>query len=235
MIAARRGGRAGVVDALASVAQLDRQPTCSNRSDVAVLALAAEAALLAGVDEHIVAEHVGRWQLREQAGPLTPMVEVLLAGAAGRHADVLVLLGDGVDDLSDEIPAPFRAAMQYWLARALAAHRRPADASDQARAARALLARWPGWRRDAVDSLIARLSRSEERRGDEMLTRREDQVAMLVAEGLSNAELAQRLFISPRTAAVHVSNILAKLGLSNRAELAAWVVRGRTDPPTPRS
>ena len=46
-----------------------------------------------------------------------------------------------------------------------------------------------------------------------------------VAEGLTNAEMARRLYISPSTAAVHVSNILAKLGMASRAEVAAWAVR----------
>ena len=50
-------------------------------------------------------------------------------------------------------------------------------------------------------------------------------MAALLAEGLSNADVARRLFISPKTAAVHVSNILMKLGMSNRAEVAAWAVR----------
>ncbi len=44
-------------------------------------------------------------------------------------------------------------------------------------------------------------------------------------EGLTNAAIAKQLYISPRTAAVHVSNILAKLGLANRSELTAWAVR----------
>jgi DNA-binding NarL/FixJ family response regulator len=50
-------------------------------------------------------------------------------------------------------------------------------------------------------------------------------VARLLAEGLSNSQLAERLYISPRTAAVHVSNILSKLGMSSRTEVAAWAVR----------
>ena len=44
----------------------------------------------------------------------------------------------------------------------------------------------------------------------------------LLTEGLSNAELAGRLYISPKTAAVHVSNVLAKLGMASRTEVAAW-------------
>lgn len=42
---------------------------------------------------------------------------------------------------------------------------------------------------------------------------------------LTNGQLAERLFISPKTAAVHVSNILSELGLASRAEIAAWAVR----------
>jgi DNA-binding NarL/FixJ family response regulator len=49
-----------------------------------------------------------------------------------------------------------------------------------------------------------------------------------VAEGLSNGEIGRRLYISTKTASVHVSNMLSKLGLSNRAEIAAWVVRQGT-------
>ena len=60
---------------------------------------------------------------------------------------------------------------------------------------------------------------------DGELTRREREVAALLAEGLSNSELARRLYISPRTAAVHVSNILTKLGMASRTEVAAWAVR----------
>ncbi|WP_109211030.1 MULTISPECIES: LuxR family transcriptional regulator [Microbacterium] len=53
------------------------------------------------------------------------------------------------------------------------------------------------------------------------LTPRELQVLELVAEGLTNPQIGRRLFISPKTASVHVSAILAKIGAANRAEAAA--------------
>lgn len=55
-----------------------------------------------------------------------------------------------------------------------------------------------------------------------VLTVREREVALLVARGLSNRAIAAELFISPATAARHVANILGKLGLSSRAQIAAW-------------
>ncbi|MET8800833.1 LuxR C-terminal-related transcriptional regulator, partial [Nocardia sp. NPDC004568] len=56
------------------------------------------------------------------------------------------------------------------------------------------------------------------------LTKRERQVAALVARGLSNRQIATELVVSPRTAQGHVENILAKLGFTSRAQIAAWIV-----------
>ncbi|ABG99896.1 protein kinase/ transcriptional regulator, LuxR family protein (plasmid) [Rhodococcus jostii RHA1] len=55
------------------------------------------------------------------------------------------------------------------------------------------------------------------------LTKRERQVADLIAEGLTNQAIADRLVISPRTVQSHVEHILAKLGFTSRTQIAAWV------------
>jgi len=57
--------------------------------------------------------------------------------------------------------------------------------------------------------------------GERGLTERELEVLRLVAAGRSNREIAAELFISPKTASVHVSNILGKLGVGSRGEAAA--------------
>ncbi|MFE6333894.1 LuxR C-terminal-related transcriptional regulator [Streptomyces sp. NPDC057798] len=59
------------------------------------------------------------------------------------------------------------------------------------------------------------------------LTPRESQVADLVAQGLANHQIADRLVIARRTAEGHVERILGKLGLDNRSQLAAWVTARR--------
>ncbi|MDK0517758.1 response regulator transcription factor [Streptomyces sp. ML-6] len=54
------------------------------------------------------------------------------------------------------------------------------------------------------------------------LTPREEEITRLVAEGLTNAEIGTRLFISPGTAKTHIANIQAKLKVRNRVGIAAW-------------
>jgi len=62
-------------------------------------------------------------------------------------------------------------------------------------------------------------------RGPTPLTPREHEIANLIAQGLSNREIADELVISPATAARHVANILAKLGFSSRTQVASWATR----------
>ena len=56
-----------------------------------------------------------------------------------------------------------------------------------------------------------------------MLTSRERQIAALVAEGMSNRDIAQRLAISKRTVDAHLEHIFGKLGISSRVQLTTWL------------
>jgi DNA-binding NarL/FixJ family response regulator len=68
-----------------------------------------------------------------------------------------------------------------------------------------------------------------ERGAEESLSARELDVLRLIARGMENADIAETLAISPRTAKNHVSNILAKLGLPSRVQAAIYAVRRGLD------
>jgi len=77
--------------------------------------------------------------------------------------------------------------------------------------------------------LGVRLPRQEHGAG--ALSPRENEVADLVAEGLSNSAIARRLYLSRPTVASHVAHILTKLGFSSRAQIAAWAAQRRAPAP----
>ena len=76
---------------------------------------------------------------------------------------------------------------------------------------------------EAVQALVQAAAQPSP--SDYDLTPREQEVLALLVEGLSNPEIAERLAVSRSTAKAHVSNILSKLGVSNRAEAVALAVR----------
>ncbi len=63
-----------------------------------------------------------------------------------------------------------------------------------------------------------------------LLTRREEEIAGLMARGLTNRQIACDLSISEHTAATHVAKILKKLGLRSRAQIGSWLTEQRTSP-----
>ncbi|MBL7252687.1 helix-turn-helix transcriptional regulator [Paractinoplanes lichenicola] len=146
------------------------------------------------------------------------LVGAQLAEAHGRPAEAL----EGYLSIVDaHILGPAtQGTVRVGAARCLLATDRPAEAAEQAALATPLLAGWLGWRVAQLEQLRARLGLTADApTGPEALTPREREVAVLIGEGLTNAELARRLYISPKTAAVHVSNILRKLGVSSRTEV----------------
>jgi DNA-binding NarL/FixJ family response regulator len=75
----------------------------------------------------------------------------------------------------------------------------------------------------ALGKSPVRQIRSKTAAASSPLGKREREVADLIAEGMSNKEIASRLFLSERTVETHVYNILNKLGFSSRVSIASWV------------
>ncbi len=170
----------------------------------------------------------------DQANPLVRLIEAQLAEAGGDQDAALagyVTAAESSADMAFSLLPRIRGSAHVGAARCLIALGSLDEARTHADAAAALLSRWRGWRVDELRAVQRRLGVGDEPSGPAELTPREREVAALLAEGLTNAALAERLYISPRTAAVHVSNILSKLGMGSRTEVAAWAAREGVNKP----
>jgi DNA-binding CsgD family transcriptional regulator len=158
----------------------------------------------------------------------------LWLGVAARH---LGLFDDAVVDLEQAVRvcsvngiAGFHAEAQYELALALS---RRGNQRDFARA-RSLVA---DSAKRAIELGTPSIATKAQRLMAELdaaarsprLTPREREVADLVAQGLTNREIAKQLFLSERTAQNHVQHILTKLDLSNRSQIAVWATSPRNE------
>lgn len=152
--------------------------------------------------------------------------------SAADHPARAIAHADAASELFSRLAMPFEEGRsRLELARVLAA-REPELAVAEARTALDIFDRLSAARdADQAASLLRELGprgRSAPRRAGE-LTKREHEVLALVEQGLSNKEIAARLYIAPKTASHHVSRILTKLGLQTRAEAAAFAARERAE------
>ncbi|HEY7429247.1 MAG TPA: LuxR C-terminal-related transcriptional regulator [Streptosporangiaceae bacterium] len=205
----------------------------SNRLDVAaVIELLGEAEIALGAGEaaaeraralvklgvandcHLIAAH-GR-RLLGQA--------LAAAGATEARGHLEAALTDFV-----QAGIPYRAAQTRLSLAELLRQADPAVAAAEARAALAVFEDLGAGRgADAAAALLRTLGVKAARSGPRnigRLTQREQEVLGLLGEGLSNPEIAERLFVSRKTVEHHVAHVLAKLGLRGRAEAAALAVR----------
>jgi DNA-binding CsgD family transcriptional regulator len=149
-------------------------------------------------------------------------VELTLGACTSALGDWAAAVADlrRAGTLCREVGAPgFRVEADCLLAEALDRSGDPRAAREVARTALPL-ARTVGMR-----PWVTRLERLDA--AADPLSPRERQIAALVADGLSNREIATTLVISERTAQNHVQHILGKLGFANRAQIAAWAARSR--------
>ena len=163
-----------------------------------------------------IAERLGTPYLRGRAR----LVAGELSDHTGDHEEARRALEDALD-LFGESAAPYEAALaRLALARTLASLGRPDAADAEAQAAREAFAKL-GAARD-----VARIdAREREASGVGELTAREREVLGLVAQGLSDAEIADRLVLSPHTVHRHVANVRTKLRLPSRAAAVGYAAR----------
>jgi DNA-binding NarL/FixJ family response regulator len=164
-----------------------------------------------------------------EESPWRALFDAQLLEAEGRVVEAAERYVAATEHGVDRLRPSVRGTAHTGAARCLIADGRVGEAKAHAIEAARLLARWRGLRVEELAAVERRLglvpAGTTAVRGPDDLTRRELEVVALLAEGLTNAELAARLYIAPKTAAVHVSNILAKLHMSSRAEAAAYAVR----------
>ena len=169
----------------------------------------------------------GRAQLARCAG--------LVAAASGDPTTAVRRLAEALAEF-ERHALPFEAARtRLDLARTVAAQDPEAAAGHAAGALRDMRRLGAAGEAVAAAALLRELGviPGPEPRDPGVLTRREQDVLALVADGLSNPEIAEQLFLSRKTVAHHVSSILTKLALRSRAEAAAYAVSTRgSSPPT---
>jgi DNA-binding CsgD family transcriptional regulator/tetratricopeptide (TPR) repeat protein len=171
---------------------------------------------------------------RGQVAALAALAAARVAAAAGDRPDQARRQLERALALFSGLDLPHETALvRLELARALAAGNPELAVAEAGGALRVFERLGAARDADAAAALLRSLGAPARTgpKGAGVLTRREQEVLRLVGLGLSNPEIAQRLFISRKTAAHHVSSLLAKLGVRNRAEAVAYAARTVEQPP----
>jgi DNA-binding NarL/FixJ family response regulator/tetratricopeptide (TPR) repeat protein len=147
--------------------------------------------------------------------------------ALGAGATAVESLEEALDHLGDVAPGAVELAEAHLALARLRMVDEPELAMSEARSAVAVFERAGATSKADEAAALARSLGDRSRVGPKRLgtlTRREQEVLRLLAQGLTNAEVAERLFISPKTVENHVSSILSKLNVRTRTEAAAYAL-----------
>ena len=174
--------------------------------------------------------------------PDVVLMDIRMQGVDGLAATKRIAADDGLDDVRVVILTTFGLdeyvfeAVRSGASGFLVKDTEPAELIQAVRVVangEALLS--PNITKRLIEEFAARTREVRPSRDLQQLTDREREVMALVATGLSNDEIAQRLFVSPATAKTHVSRAMVKLGARDRAQLVVFayesglVAPGRTE------
>jgi DNA-binding CsgD family transcriptional regulator len=162
-------------------------------------------------------------------------VQGLIAAQAGRLDEAITRYVAGLEKPSTEAQPYEGALLRHYLGLSYLRRGGPGDRSRARTQLREALKTFDGLgaEPDAAATREALQRLGGRARGGGVLTEREGEVLALLAEGLSNAAIAGRLFISERTAEVHVGNILSKLNVESRGQAVAWALQQSLTRTTP--
>jgi len=240
-------GRTEAAAAVASVRLQQGEPSAA----AAVLRRRLAATSPNRLDVAAVIELLGEAEIAlSDSGAAVERGRALIALGTASHCDLIVAHGDrllGHALAASDVPAacahletalaafvhagiPYRTAQTRLMLAQVLGHRDREVAGAEARTALAVFEDLGASRdADAAAALMRDLGIKAARTGPKntgRLTSREQEVLALLGEGLSNPEIARRLFLSRKTVEHHVARILSKLGLRGRAEAAALAARG---------
>ena len=240
-------GRAEAAAAVASVRLQQGEPAAA----AAVLRRRLAATSPNRLDVAAVIELLGEAEIAlSDSGAAVERGRALIALGTASHCDLIVAHGErllGHALAASDVPAacahletalaafvhagiPYRTAQTRLMLAQVLGHRDREVAGAEARTALAVFEDLGASRdADAAAALMRDLGIKAARTGPKntgRLTSREQEVLALLGEGLSNPEIARRLFLSRKTVEHHVARILSKLGLRGRAEAAALAARG---------
>ena len=240
-------GRTEAAAAVASVRLQQGEPAAA----AAVLRRRLAATSPNRLDVAAVIELLGEAEIAlSDSGAAVERGRALIALGTASHCDLIVAHGErllGHALAASDVPAacahletalaafvhagiPYRTAQTRLMLAQVLGHRDREVAGAEARTALAVFEDLGASRdADAAAALMRDLGIKAARTGPKntgRLTSREQEVLALLGEGLSNPEIARRLFLSRKTVEHHVARILSKLGLRGRAEAAALAARG---------
>lgn len=220
VVSARAGDRVAAESGLAGLPDTKALP--------AIISWASRDLFAAGVAPDKLTAALDRAQIEGRPASMFAARALVAAASGDGDAGALLEAASGIcltAWMDHDDPATYRVPIEAEIQIARAKLAIADHANDEGRAmaryATELLDDWPGARRAEALAIASRGQAGLA--ADSALTGRELDVARLVARGLTNGQIGEELYIARKTVSTHVSNILSKLNMQSRTQVAAWM------------